>query len=140
RWSMPCRRLVPPPPRVFICASSPCRPPWAAVRAWKWHRCRPTDRPRQKRTLGCIRVTPDVAVKDRWSRAQAAVSQVPRLIPEPTRSGSSVDGVPRKISLPEELNQAPHSVDAQGQGPRRLLMECSNRESQSSRESGGDRG
>ena len=36
------------------------------------------------------------------------------LIPKLVQFGSSVDGVPRKISYPEELNQAPHSVDAQG--------------------------
>lgn len=33
------------------------------------------------------------------------------LIPKLREFGSSVDGVPRKISLFEELDQAPHSVD-----------------------------
>ncbi|OZI77007.1 hypothetical protein CAL22_00135 [Bordetella genomosp. 12] len=40
------------------------------------------------------------------------------LIPVLVQAGSSVDGVPRKNSLTEELNQAPHSVDAQGFKPQ----------------------
>lgn len=41
-WSTPCKRLVPQLPRAFTCASWPFRPRWAAVRAWKLPRCRPT--------------------------------------------------------------------------------------------------
>ena len=59
------QRLVPQLPRAFTCASWPSRPRWAAVRAWKSPRCRPAD---GCNVLGRIRILPDAAVKDRWSR------------------------------------------------------------------------
>ncbi len=87
-WSTPCKRPVPQPPRAFTCASWPFRPRWAAVRAWKSPRCR-LNPDSCKRTLGRIRISPDAAVKDRWSRAVPSLAfpqgrqfPLPRLIPK----------------------------------------------------------